>query len=224
MSGAPRPRFAIRKLILVVPRSDLERLEGLPDLTVIESFRVVHQFRFNARGMAGICEVKFRLPAATPDRMAGHAGLEKVDTLANLDDGGYLAYFEGKPTAGWAKLATSSGAHLLPPFELTPKSWRISVVGNGLQLRRFLAEIRRLKIHYRVQSIGDPGFGAKSYLATLTSKQREVLVTAYRFGYYDVPRRGDSSRIAKALHLGKSTAVEHLRKAEKRLLDRVMAE
>jgi len=41
-------------------------------------------------------------------------------------------------------------------------------------------------------------------------------------GYYDVPRRTDSEMVAKALELDKSTVVEHLRKAEKRLLKQVI--
>jgi hypothetical protein len=213
----------MRRLVLLAPRSDLERFEDLPNLALIESFRVVHQLRFSPKTMAGICEVKFQIPAVTPDRMVGHAGLEKVETLARLEDGGYLAYFEGKPTVGWAGLATSTGAHLLPPFELTPKNWRISVLGTAAQLRRFLTELRDRGIRYRVQTIGDAEFGARSQLGALTARQREVLVAAHRMGYYDVPRRADSTRVAHALNLGKSTTVEHLRKAEKRLIDRILS-
>jgi hypothetical protein len=224
MSAAVVPRPAMRRLVLVAPRSDLERFEGLPELKLVESFRVVHQFRFNPHKVAGICEVKFQIPALTPERMVGHAGLEKVEPLAMQEDGAYLAYFEGRPTVGWARLATSTGAHLLPPFELTPKNWRITVLGTGPQLRRFLVALRKLRIHYRVQTIGSADWGTKSQLGTLTTRQREVLITAYRLGYYDVPRQGDSARVAKVLNLGKSTAVEHLRKAEKRLLDQIMSE
>jgi len=217
------PRPAMRRLILLAPRADLERFEDLPDMGLVESFRVVHQLRFDSRSVAGICEVRFRDPKITPDRMAGYAGLERIETLKRSEDGGFLAYFEGTPTVGWGRLATASGAHLLPPFELTPKSWRISALGTGPQLRRFLSQLRRLRIHYRVQAIGEPDLREKSQLGALTAKQREALVTAYRIGYYDVPRRGDSAQLAEALHLGKSTAVEHLRKAEKRLLDRILS-
>jgi HTH DNA binding domain len=224
MSATSPPRSAVKRIVIVSPRSELERLEGVPRLAAIESFRVVHQLRFNSQMMAGICEVKFRTAALTPDRMVGHAGLEKVQTLATLGEGAYVAYFEGRPTVGWAKLATSTGTHLLPPFELTPKNWRISVLGTGSQLRRFLAQLRRLKVHYRVQTIGGIDFRTKSLLGALTVKQREVLLTAYRTGYYEVPRRGDSAQVAKTVHLGKSTTVEHLRKAEKRLLERILSD
>jgi len=59
-------------------------------------------------------------------------------------------------------------------------------------------------------------------MTSLTEKQRRILMSAYKMGYYDVPRRTDSEMVAKALELDKSTVVEHLRKAEKRLLKQVI--
>ena len=166
--------------------------------------------------------MKFASRSFSPEQMAGHAGLTKVEKLAQLEDGAFLAYYEGRPTAGFAKLAVATGAYLQPPFEITPKSWRITVLGNLSQLRRFLATLRRLRIHYRVQSLGDADFRLRSPLEALTAKQRETLVTAYRTGYFDVPRRADSSQVAAKLGRGKATTVEHLRKAQKRLLDGIL--
>lgn len=224
MAAGSGPRTPMRRLVVEAPRSDLERFEGLPDLSLVESFRVVHQFRSDPSAIAGICQVKFRSAALTPRHMAGQAGLTKVETLSQVGDGAFLAYFEGRPNVGWTKLAAATGAHLHPPFELTSKSWRITVLGTSLQLRRFLAALRRGKIHYRVQTIAAADFREHSPLGTLTPRQREVLIAAYRGGYYDVPRRADSARIARSLGLGKATIVEHLRKAEKRLLDQLMSE
>lgn len=222
LSAASGSHLTLRRLVIDAPRSDLERFEGLSSLGLVESFKVVHQFRFNPKAVAGICQVRFRSPSVSPEQMAGHAGLTKVEKLARLEEGAFLAYFEGRPTVGWAKLAVATGAHLHPPFELTPKSWRITVLGTASQLRRFLTALRKLRIHYRVQSLGDADFPTSSPLGVLTSKQRETLVAAYRAGYYDVPRRVDSSRVAASLGRGKATTVEHLRKAEKRLLDAIL--
>jgi predicted DNA binding protein len=222
ISTATDRHFALRQLVLDAPRSDLERVEGTSSVGLVESFKVVHQFHFTSTSLAGICQVKFRIPRVSPRQMAGHVGLTKVEQLTRLEDGSYLAYYEGRPTAGWAKLAATSGAHLVPPFELTPKSWRITVVGTTPHLRRFLRAVGRARIHYRVRSLGKAHFRPESPLGALTAKQREALVTAYRTGYYDVPRRADSSQVARALGRGKSSTVEHLRKAEKRLLDQIL--
>jgi predicted DNA binding protein len=49
-------------------------------------------------------------------------------------------------------------------------------------------------------------------------KQRKALLTAYALGYYDIPRRISSQDVSRHLNVDKSTVVEHLRKAERKLI------
>jgi hypothetical protein len=212
----------VKRVIAEIPREDLERPERLPELEFVERLRVVHPLRLSASSYAGVCRVRFRTPTARPAHMVGHSGMTKVVTLARLEDGAFLAYFEGKPTAGWARLVATTRGHLAPTLELTPSSWRISVVGASPQLRKFLAELRRQKIHHHVLSIAGADPREESPIEWLTPRQREALVAAYRGGYYDTPRRADSARVAKWLNLCKSATVEHLRKGQKRLLDGIL--
>ncbi|WP_330633328.1 helix-turn-helix domain-containing protein [Halocatena halophila] len=55
----------------------------------------------------------------------------------------------------------------------------------------------------------------------LTERQREVLDAAVTVGYYDVPRRGTAEDVAAALGCAPSTASEHLRKIEARILSSI---
>jgi predicted DNA binding protein len=48
-------------------------------------------------------------------------------------------------------------------------------------------------------------------------------MTAFALGYYDVPRRISSEELSRHLNADKSTIVEHLRKAEKKLIDGIIA-
>jgi len=61
-----------------------------------------------------------------------------------------------------------------------------------------------------------------SPLSQLTEKKREVLLAAYKLGYYDIPRKITSQELAERLCLVDSTVVEHLRKAEQRLMTRLL--
>jgi hypothetical protein len=215
----------MRRVIVEVPRQDPECFGRLTNLGVIESFRVIHLFRFDTRSYAGICRVKFQDPTVRPSQMVGHIGISKAESLARLADGASLVNIEGRPTAGWARLAALTGGAMYPAFEFTPENWRITVVGSNDQIRGFLAELRHFKMRYKVLSVEDAdlkGPSSPSPMEVLTPKQREALVAAYRSGYYDIPKRADSAAVAKALALGKSTTLEHLRKAEKRLLDNFM--
>ena len=213
----------MRRMLLEVPRDELARFKELPNL-VCESFRVVHQFQLDEKRFAGICEVKCRDRECDPTCLVGRGGITKAEELSQADNGTYLAYFEGKPNADWAGLMSSTGGHVYPPFELTPKTWRINLMGTSRQLERFMSRLRSHHYHFHVRAVGNADFRVNSPLSGLTPKQRVVLSTAHRLGYYGVPRRADSARVARTVRLSKATTVEHLRKAEKRLMDDLLAQ
>ncbi len=54
--------------------------------------------------------------------------------------------------------------------------------------------------------------------SVLTGRQREAVEAAIDAGYYDVPRSGSQEDVAGRLDCAPSTAAEHLRKAEARVL------
>jgi predicted DNA binding protein len=53
----------------------------------------------------------------------------------------------------------------------------------------------------------------------LTERQMNTLKTAVEMGYFDTPRRASIKDVADRLKVSPSTAVEHLRKAEKKVLE-----
>jgi predicted DNA binding protein len=55
-------------------------------------------------------------------------------------------------------------------------------------------------------------------LPTLTERQREVLQTAFRQGYYEIPRQTTTEAIASSVGIERRTAEEHLRRAENKLI------
>ena len=96
-----------------------------------------------------------------------------------------------------------------------------TVVGEDEELRKFISivdEIGEVKeIHVQPAT-----FHNEDVLATLTKRQREVVVAAKRYGYYDYPRRMNAEELAKRVGVSKATVVEHLRKAEGRLLEAIL--
>jgi hypothetical protein len=59
-------------------------------------------------------------------------------------------------------------------------------------------------------------------LERLTDRQREVVETAYRMGYFEYPRETNASGVAAELGIEPSTLAEHLAAAQSKLLGAVL--
>jgi len=92
-----------------------------------------------------------------------------------------------------------------------------SVIGTEENLKWFLQSITFAgKIKH--VSYTKATYAEDSSLSCLTEKQREVLIAANKFGYYAYPRKITSEQLAKKVGLSKPTVIQHLRKAEVRLI------
>jgi predicted DNA binding protein len=60
-------------------------------------------------------------------------------------------------------------------------------------------------------------------LRNLTDRQREVVRTAYRMGYFEYPREANAGNVAAALDIGTSTFTEHLNVAQSKILDELLS-
>ena len=60
-------------------------------------------------------------------------------------------------------------------------------------------------------------------LDALTDRQREVIKTAFDMGYYEVPREMSTEEIAAELELDPSTVAEHIQRAERNVLGRLLS-
>ncbi|QLG49466.1 helix-turn-helix domain-containing protein [Natrinema halophilum] len=56
----------------------------------------------------------------------------------------------------------------------------------------------------------------------LSERQREAIDAAFDLGYYEIPREANHEAVATAIDCAPSTAAEHLRKAESKLLRSVL--
>ena len=62
------------------------------------------------------------------------------------------------------------------------------------------------------------------FISDLTDNQKKILNFAKKFGYYDYPRKITSEELAEKIGVDKDIVLENLRKAEKRIITRVLTE
>jgi len=137
----------------------------------------------------------------------------------------YTALFRGRPNQDphvWEFLGARG--YISTPLEIKNGKARITFVGNSAAVRALLAMMKRVGVRTRVALNVEGNFAASSPLNHLTRRQREVIISAFKLGYYDVPKRINTKELAKRLNIRGSTVAMHRIKAERRLLAELLDE
>ncbi len=107
------------------------------------------------------------------------------------------------------------------PFGLSPDRIVFSFVAENERIEKVLKLLQKLgivkKVHFQKAT-----FSENNVLSALTERQREILITAKKAGYYERPRKVTSEELAEQVGISKATMIEHLRKAENRLISQIL--
>ena len=108
------------------------------------------------------------------------------------------------------------------PSIFTKEKMVLSVTGEEKELKKFLDVIKILG-EVKAMSFKKATFNEQSIISCLTEKQKEILIAAKKNGYYSYPRKINSEELSEKVGLSKPTVVQHLRKAEVRLISNILA-
>lgn len=113
---------------------------------------------------------------------------------------------------------SSGGLVVVPPIEYeTDGTVAFSIFGPDDELQNAVKNIS-VPVDVTIEAVGGLARTRAAVEARLTERQRDAVETAVELGYYDIPRRATQEDIAAELDCAPSTAAEHLRKAESRVL------
>jgi predicted DNA binding protein len=108
------------------------------------------------------------------------------------------------------------------PYHISEEKLVLSCIGESKELEKALKAFKFMGKVKRV-SFQKATFQEKDPLAGLTDKQKEIVLAAKKKGYYDYPRKVKAEEVANELGISKATAIEHLRKAENRIMEQMLA-
>ncbi|HHD15425.1 MAG TPA: helix-turn-helix domain-containing protein [Euryarchaeota archaeon] len=107
------------------------------------------------------------------------------------------------------------------PFRADRDMIIFSAIGENEPLNRLIKLVKFLGEVEKV-SFTNPAFNEHEILKALTDRQRETIIEAKKKGYYEYPRKINTQELSEELGISKATTVEHLRKAEIRLISRIL--
>lgn len=149
--------------------------------------------------------------------------VEIFNTLQKKDNR-YICLIKAKYFKSLQSLAKKFNIDIIwdTPSIFTKEKLVVSVTGNEENLRKIrelFKDISKIKKISFVKSI----YNEQTILSCLTEKQRKVMITAKKNGYYNYPRKINSEELSKKIGLSKPTVVQHLRKAEGRIVTHILA-
>lgn len=163
---------------------------------------------------------------AVGDADAFEAAVEDVPEVLGYDvervgDDAFYVYVRDATTDALGDLfgpITSGGLIVVPPIRYHEDGTvTVSLFGPETEIQTAIESIPDL-VDVTVEGVS----GLKTTVATvetlLTERQREAVGAAVELGYYEIPRESSHADVAAAIDCAPSTAAEHLRKAEARLV------
>ncbi len=108
------------------------------------------------------------------------------------------------------------------PVTLSKEKMVLSFIGEEESIGRLLKILKTLG-PLKVISIQTTVISEFNILSCLTKKQREILLLAKKMGYYEIPRKITTEKLAEKIGISKATAIEHMRKAENKIMSTLLA-
>jgi len=107
------------------------------------------------------------------------------------------------------------------PFKITKDYAIVSGVGTEANLKKFVKAARVFGSVERI-SYSKADYKGHNELDKLTTRQKEVLKAAKKYGYYRYPREISTEELAKKIKCSKATLIEHLRRIENKLITSIL--
>ncbi len=109
------------------------------------------------------------------------------------------------------------------PNLISEERFVMSVIADQKALTRFMAMVKKHVGEVVNMSMTRAAYQRRDILTVLTDRQREVLTAANEYGYYDYPKRINGEELSKKVNISKPVLLQHLRKAEGRLMADIFA-
>jgi hypothetical protein len=192
----------------------------------VEVLEALRCFKCDTQGLAIICRIRLKDRKITiQDLLMGKGLLTNIELLYKEKDGSLVVFIEGRSCVPKPPKDIKQPKMLMtrPPDFLDVDRMKVEMIGKENEIKKLVHYANKWGDNsFKILGLTSIDAKGESLLSKLTTRQRQMLLTAYALGYYDVPRRISSDDLSRHVNIDKSTIVEHLRKAERKLLDGII--
>ncbi len=188
---------------------------------VIERFEVISLFNLAGDQHSEVC--RFTVREGIP---AEQISCNYVSNLIVLQQKGreYTCLVKGTFSSDITRFLLTYGSKFEPPVVFENDRLSFSMVGDPEDFNTFVKDAGEKGWGLEILSVCDYIPEISGIFAILTPKQKEILLESYRLGFFEHPRKINAGELAERLGMHKTTLLEHIHKAEKRLIGHLLAQ
>ena len=193
----------------------------------VEVLEALRCFKCDTQGLAIICRLRLKDRSMTiQDLLMGKGLLTNIELLYKEKDDSLVVFIEGRSCVPKPPKDIKQPKMVMarPPDFLDIDRMKVEMIGKENEIKKLVHYANKWGDNsFKILGLTSIDAKGESLLSKLTTRQKQMLLTAYALGYYDVPRKISSDDLARHLNVDKSTIVEHLRKAERKLIGGIIA-
>ncbi len=188
---------------------------------VIERFEVISLFNMVDDIHSEVCRFTIREGIPVDQIQCNY-----VSNLLVLQNKGreYTCLVKGTFSEDITRFLKTYGSKFEPPVVFENDCLTFNMVGTPEDFQTFVSDAREKGWGLEILSVCDYNPGVSGVFDVLTPRQKKILIDSYRLGYFDQPRRLNAGELAEKMGINKSTLLEHIHKAEKRLIGQIIAQ
>ena len=159
---------------------------------------------------------------------AFEAAIADIDPVLDYElepagDREFYAYIHDAVPGPFEEFTPTTGSLVIvPPIRYREDGTvSLSLFGPSEQIRPFVESFSG-PVTVEIDEVSGLGALTTAAETLLSERQREAAEAALELGYYEIPRTASHEDVADAIGCAPSTAAEHLRKAESKLLRSVL--
>ena len=204
----------LKKIVLKIPLDPMSKeFFGL-----LEKYELLQIHRQDDDQIFATQKVKFKDPKMHPKMLEGeHYGMSYIEVIKEERANNEFIFFSKH---NWVKktkeFLDKLDLIIDPPIILDQDRLLVSIITESKNVDEFINSLNRFyNGGLEILSISHLPLNHENLFLKLTDRQKEIVYYAIQHGYFEIPRRISSKKIADHFKISRSALYEHLRKIER---------
>jgi len=204
----------LKKIVLKIPLDP--RAREFFDL--LEKYELLQIHRQDENQILATQKVKFKDPKMHPKMLEGkHYGMPYIEVIKeDRGNNEFIFFSKHKWIKETKEFLDKLDLIIDPPIILDQDRLLVSIITDNKNINEF---VDSLDNYYdgklEILSISNIHLNYENLFSKLTDRQKEIVYYAIQHGYFEIPRRINSKKIANHFKISRSALYEHLRKIER---------